>query len=69
VIVDPLAEKVTHLVVEPGHRRGLSRLVPLGIVDATAGQVRLGCTRAEFDQLQPAEETQFIPSTSGCPRH
>jgi sporulation protein YlmC with PRC-barrel domain len=65
VIVDPVAEAVTHLVVEPEHRRGLGRLVPLGLIDATAGQIRLRCTQAEFGELEPAEETQFIPGTSG----
>jgi sporulation protein YlmC with PRC-barrel domain len=65
VIVDPVAEAVTHLVVEPEHRRGLGRLVPLRLIDATAGQIRLSCTRAEFEMLEPAEETRFIPGTSG----
>jgi sporulation protein YlmC with PRC-barrel domain len=65
VIVDPLAEKVTHLVIEQEHRRGFGRLVPLDLVDATAGEIRLRCTRAEFEKLAPAQETQFIPSTSG----
>jgi hypothetical protein len=65
VIVDPVAEAVTHLVVEPEHRRGLGRLVPIGLVDATAGQIRLRCTKAEFEKLEPAEETRFIPGTSG----
>jgi len=65
VIVDPVAEAVTHLVVEPEHRRGLGRLVPLGLVDAAAGQIRLRCTKAEFEKLDPAEETWFIPGTSG----
>jgi hypothetical protein len=65
VIVDPVAEAVTHLVVEPAHRRGLGRLVPLGLIDATAGQVRLRCTKAEFDKLEPAEETRFLPGTGG----
>jgi hypothetical protein len=65
VIVDPVAEAVTHLVIEPEHRRGLGRLVPLGLIDATAGQIRLRCTQAEFEKLDPAEETQFIPGTSG----
>jgi sporulation protein YlmC with PRC-barrel domain len=65
VIVDPVAEAVTHLVVEPEHRLGLGRLVPLSLIDATSGQVRLRCTRAEFGKLEPAEETQFIPGTSG----
>jgi sporulation protein YlmC with PRC-barrel domain len=65
VIVDPVAEAVTHLVVEPEHRRGLGRLVPLNLVDATSGQVRLRCTQAEFERLEPAEETRFLPGTSG----
>jgi hypothetical protein len=45
VIVDPLAEKVTHLVVEPEHRRDCGRLVPLDLVDGAAGEIRLHCTR------------------------
>jgi hypothetical protein len=65
VIVDPIAEAVTHLVVEPKHRRGFGKLVPLRLVDATAGQTRLRCTQAEFEKLEPAEETQFIAGTSG----
>ena len=65
VIVDPLAEKVTHLVIEQEHRRGFGRLVPLDLVSGTAGEIRLRCTRAEFEKLGPAQETQFIPSTSG----
>jgi hypothetical protein len=65
VIVDPLAEKVTHLVVEPEHRRDLGRLVPLDLVDATAGEVRLRCTKEEFERLDPAAETEFLPATGG----
>ena len=65
VIVDPLAEKVTHLVIEPEHRHGFGRLVPLDLVDETAGEIRLQCTRAQFEMLGPAQETQFISATSG----
>jgi hypothetical protein len=65
VIVDPVAEAITHLVVEPGHRRGLGRIVPLDLVDATGGQIRIHCSRAEFDRLAPAEETRFLPETGG----
>lgn len=63
VVVDPVAEVVTHLVVEPEHREGEGRLVPLGIADVTAGEVRLRCTMEEFENLDPAEETQFIEGT------
>ena len=60
VVVDPVARAVTHLVVEPKHREGFARLVPLDLVDAAAGGIRLRCTLAEFDALDPAEETQFV---------
>jgi sporulation protein YlmC with PRC-barrel domain len=66
VVVDPVARAVTHLVVEPKHRHGAGRLVPLDLVDATTGEVRLRCTLAEFEKLDPAEETQFRPG-SGHP--
>jgi len=65
VVVDPLARAVTHLVVEPKHRHGAARLVPLDLVDATTGEIRLRCSLAEFEKLDPAEETRFLPGTPG----
>jgi sporulation protein YlmC with PRC-barrel domain len=65
VVVDPVARAVTHLVVEPKGRQGLGRLVPLDLVEIAGGQVRLRCSRAEFEQLDSAEETQFLPGTRG----
>jgi sporulation protein YlmC with PRC-barrel domain len=67
VVVDPVARAVTHLVVQPGHRHGPGRLVPLDLVDATTGDLRLRCTLAEFESLDPAEETEFLPGTPGYP--
>jgi hypothetical protein len=62
-------DAVTHLVVEPAHREGPSKIVPLGLVDASlvntggAGtakdEVRLRCTTAEFERLDSAEATYF----------
>jgi sporulation protein YlmC with PRC-barrel domain len=63
VIVDPVAEALTHLAVEPEHRPDLGRLVPLDLVDTSGGEIRLRCTRAEFDNLDPAEDTQIIPAS------
>jgi sporulation protein YlmC with PRC-barrel domain len=57
VVIDPAARAVTHIAVEPHGRRGLARLVPLDLVDAASGQIRLGCTEAEFMNLEAAEET------------
>jgi sporulation protein YlmC with PRC-barrel domain len=67
VVVDPAARTVTHLVVEPKGRQGLARLVPMDLVDAPAGEIRLRCTEAEFKDLGPAEETlaEFVPGDSG----
>jgi hypothetical protein len=61
LIVDPVADTVAHLVVEPKHRRGHGRLVPAGLADTSTGQIRLRCTRAEFEKLDPAEETLRLP--------
>ncbi len=65
VVVDPVAKAVTHLVVEPKHRQGLGRLVPLDLVDASSGEISLRCTMAEFDKLDHAEETRFLPGRGG----
>jgi len=61
LIVNPDAEALTHLVVEPKHRRGQGRLVPVDLVDASTGEIRLRCTVAEFERLDPAEETRQLP--------
>jgi PRC-barrel domain len=61
VVIDPVARVLTHLVVEPKHRQGLGRLVPIDLVDTTAEEIRLGCSAAEFDALEDAEETHFLP--------
>ena len=65
VVVDPVARAVTHLVIEPEHRLGLGRLVPLDLVEAAGAEVRVGCTVAELDALPAAEETDFLPGGSG----
>jgi hypothetical protein len=63
VVIDPLAEVVTHLVVEPKHGEDRGRLVPLDLVDVTSGEIRLSCTMEQFGNLDPAEDVQFIQGT------
>jgi sporulation protein YlmC with PRC-barrel domain len=60
MIVEPATETVTHLVIEPRHRLGAGRLVPLDLVDATADGIRLRCTVEEFGRLAAAEETELV---------
>ena len=61
VVVDPVARAVTHIVVEPEHRWGLGKLVPLDQVTGSAGgDVTLRCSLADFDRFDSAEETEFL---------
>ena len=65
VVVDPVAQTVTHIAVEPAHRQGLARLVPVDDASPASDGIRLDCTMAEFEALDPAEETLFVPGTRG----
>ena len=60
LIIDPATDAVTHLVIQPGHRGEAGRLVPVHLVETAAGEIRLRCTLAQFDQLEHAEELDLI---------
>jgi sporulation protein YlmC with PRC-barrel domain len=59
LIIDPATKTVTHLVIQPGHSKEAARLVPVHLVETADGDIRLRCTRAEFDKLDHAEERQL----------
>jgi sporulation protein YlmC with PRC-barrel domain len=65
VVVDPVAKVLTHLVVEPKHGQEEGRLVSVDLVASAGEEIRLRCTSAEFDALEHAEETRFLPGASG----
>ena len=65
VILDPATQTVTHLVIEPKHKMGLGRLVPLDLVDTAGGDLRLRCTVEEFGELEPAQEAELLDDVSG----
>ena len=61
---------ITQLVVEPKHRSGLGRFVPLDLVtgvDAGTGDITISCTEDQFEQLESAEETQYSPGSEAYP--
>jgi sporulation protein YlmC with PRC-barrel domain len=60
VVVDPVARSLTHLVVEPPHHLGLSRLVPIELVESAGEEIALSCSKADFDELEAAEEARFL---------
>jgi len=57
-VLNPANRRVTHLVIGPRHHRAGGRLVPVELVEAEAGEIRLRCSLAEFGQLEPAEEIE-----------
>jgi len=64
VIIDPVAKAITHLVVGPRleHGEHVDRLVPVGLALATPDGIKLSCRLADFERLDPAEETEFLPA-------
>ena len=61
VVVDPVADKLTHLVVRPQDGDREARLVPVHLATPGPDGVELMCTRARFEEFEPAVETYFLP--------
>ena len=63
VIINPVVDSLTHLVVEPGHHEEGARLVPVDLVAGVEDdQIRLNCTKQQFEQLDEADDVQFLPA-------
>jgi hypothetical protein len=63
VIIDPIADAIAYLDVESRRRRHNGRLVPISLVaTAAAEEIRLKCSKAEFEALAPAQEQEFLPA-------
>jgi hypothetical protein len=68
VVVDPIADTIAYLDVESKHGRHGGHLVPITLVaSATAKEIRLKCTKAEFEALEPADEKEFLPGVGRRP--
>ncbi|HUA11609.1 MAG TPA: PRC-barrel domain-containing protein [Solirubrobacteraceae bacterium] len=63
VVVDPVRRAVTHVIVDPEHSPGQGRLVPVELVGREGAGLCLSCSMADFDELEFAEETQFVSPT------
>ena len=63
IILDPVTDKVTHLVIQENDTLQNKRLVPVSKVqEGTPEWIRLSCTRGEFEAMEPFVDTEFIPS-------
>lgn len=66
MIIDPASWTLTHLAVEPRHRKAgeVGRLVPLDLVAQSAGEIKLRCSLDEFGRLDAAEDVELSQADS-----
>lgn len=67
VVVDPVAWRVTHLVLQPHHRHDRARLVPIDAVVSSNGELVLSWSTKQFEDAPVVEETDFV-SLEGWPK-
>ena len=61
ILINPVAEEVSHLVVKEDGNSHLDRIVPVQLVSRTiADTIQLSCSKAEFGKLDPFIVTHFI---------
>ncbi|WP_194915562.1 hypothetical protein [Catenulispora rubra] len=68
VVVDPVAERLTHLIVV-ARDGSAGRLVPADLARPAAHGVELDCTKAEFDRLEPSVRTHFLTAPDAEQRY
>jgi hypothetical protein len=62
IVVNPINDRITHVVVQEENIATLSRLVPVErIRESNADVIRLECTRAELGKMEIFSESEFIP--------
>ena len=59
-LVDPTKKSLSYLAIEPTGLSGVGRLVPFGVLRGDSDVLRLECSRADFDALDPDEDTQRV---------
>jgi uncharacterized membrane protein len=68
VIVDPVASKLTHFVVEDPDL--VQRMVAIDqVVETTRESIRLRCSKDELKQMEPFVETHFVKDEAPDPQY
>lgn len=61
VLVDPLVDKVTNLVVKEISSPNTEYIVPVEVISATiADTIQLRCSKAELEKMTPFVQTEYI---------
>lgn len=65
IILNPVSNEVTHLVVREPGLLGIDRMVPIALVtESTPELIRLRCTKAELGELPAFVSTNYRPETA-----
>ena len=67
VVVDPVADQLTHVVVRPDDGDARARLVPVHLAVPGPDGVDLRCTRAQLEDFEPALRTYFLSGEESAP--
>jgi sporulation protein YlmC with PRC-barrel domain len=60
VVIDPIAKRVTHIVVQPRHHAARARLVPVGQAKDDGDAIALDCAVADIEALEPMHESAYL---------
>ena len=61
VVINPIVDKVTHLVVKEDSSPSTEYIVPVDfVIDTTGDTIRLRCSKAELEKMDPFVQTTFI---------
>jgi len=62
VLIEPLIDQVTHLVVKEDLSPNTEYIVPVDVISTTiADTIRLRCSKAELGQMKPFVKMEFVP--------
>ena len=61
VLINPVTEQVTHLIVKEGSSNTTEYMVSVDIVaDTIADTIQLSCSKAELEKMDPFIKTEFV---------
>ena len=65
IVLNPVSDEVTHLVVKEPNLPNIERLVPIELVSKSdAKHICLKCSRIDLEKMKPFIETEFIRSNT-----
>jgi hypothetical protein len=66
IIMNPVSNEVTHLVVHESGMLGIERMTPVELVtESTPELIRLRCTKDELAEMTPFVTTNYLPALPG----